>query len=69
MAEKTGDRAFLRNQVLQAVMASQDTTSNLIGNVFFLLARHPDIWQKVRKEVLFVDGDLDFNRLMGMTYL
>jgi hypothetical protein len=50
-------------------MASQDTTSNLIGNVFFLLARHPDIWQKVRKEVLFVDGDLDFNRLMGMTYL
>jgi hypothetical protein len=69
MAEKTGDRAFLRNQVLQAVMASQDTTSNLIGNVFFLLARHPDIWQKVRKEVLLVDGDLDFNRLMGMTCL
>jgi cytochrome P450 len=57
MAEKTG------------VMASQDATSNLIGNVFFLLARHPDIWQKVRKEVLLVDGDLEFNRLMGMTYL
>jgi cytochrome P450 len=69
MAEKTGDRIFLRNQVLQAVMDSQDTTSNLIGNVFFLLARHPDIWQKVRKEVLLVDGDLDFNRLMGMTCL
>jgi cytochrome P450 len=69
MAEKTGDRIFLRNQVLQAVMVSQDTTSNLIGNVFFLLARHLDIWQKIRKEVLLVDGDLDFNRLMGMTYL
>jgi len=69
IAEKTGARIFLRNQVLQAVMASQDTTSNFIGNIFFLLARHPDIWQKIRKEILLVDGDLDFNRVMGMTYL
>jgi cytochrome P450 len=69
IAEKTGDRIFLRSQVLQALMASQDTTSNLIGNVFFLLSRRPDIWQKVRQEVLLADDDLDFNRLMGMTYL
>jgi cytochrome P450 len=69
MAEETGDRVFLRNQILQGLIASQDTTSSLLGNVFFLLARHPDVWRKLRSEVLSVGEKLDYNTLMGMEYL
>lgn len=69
MVEETGDRVFLRNQILQGLIASQDTTSSLLGNVFFLLARHPDVWQKLQNEVLSVGDSLDYNTLMAMEYL
>jgi len=69
MAEETGDRTFLRNQILQGLVASQDTTSSLLGNVFFLLARNPEVWRKLRSEALSVGEKLDYNTLMGMEYL
>lgn len=69
MVEETGDRIFLRNQILQGLIASQDTTSSLLGNIFFLLARNPDVWQMLRTEVLSVGDTLDYNTLMTMEYL
>jgi cytochrome P450 len=69
IAEKTGDRIYLRNQILQALMAAQDTTANLLGNVFFLLARHAEVWQRLRKEVLLIHDVLDYNQLIGWKYL
>ena len=69
MVEVTGDRIFLRNQILQGLIASQDTTSSLLGNTFFLLARNPDVWQKLRIEVLAAGDSLDYNTLIAMEYL
>ncbi|KAH8674492.1 cytochrome P450 [Tricladium varicosporioides] len=69
MAELTGDRIYLRNQILQAFMASQETTANLLGNIFFILARHSRVFEKLRAEVLSNDGPLDYNSLMKMKYL
>ena len=69
LAEKTGDRVYLRNQILQAMLAAQDTTSNLIGNIFFPLARHGEVWQRLRKEVLSEHNNLHYNQLMGFRYL
>lgn len=69
MVEETGDRIFLRNQILQGLVASQDTTSSLLGNVFFLLARHPSVWQKLRCEVLSVNDTQDYGTLMKLEYL
>lgn len=69
MAEQTGDRICLRNQILQAFMASQETTANLLGNIFFILARHPRVFEKLRAEVLSNDVPLDYNSLMKMKYL
>ncbi|KAF4634825.1 hypothetical protein G7Y89_g3274 [Cudoniella acicularis] len=69
MAEQTGDPIYLRNQILQALMAAQETTANLLGNIFFLISRHPAVFQKLRAQVLSTAGDLDYNKLMGMKYL
>lgn len=41
-----------RSQILQGMMASQETTSALVGNTLFLLYRHPGHWEKVHDEVI-----------------
>jgi cytochrome P450 len=48
LAHQTEDRHFIRHQILQGMMASQETTSALLGNACFLLSRHPQYWQEVR---------------------
>jgi hypothetical protein len=65
LSTQTDDVGFIRSQLLQGMMASQETTSALLGNVFFLLARHPAIWKQVRDDVL-ARGDAfpDFDALL-----
>jgi len=70
MAEQTDDPIELRNEILQALMAAQETTAALISNVFFLLSRNEPIWQRLRKDVLALGhADLDPESLQGMDYL
>lgn len=70
MAIQTGDQTELRNEILQALMAAQETTAALISNVFFLLSRNCTVWQNLREEVLALgDKDLDLESLQGMRYL
>ncbi|KAI1169507.1 cytochrome P450 [Nemania sp. FL0916] len=52
LSAETDDSAFIRSQVIQAMMAAQDTTSELLTNALFLLARHPKYWQQLRVEFL-----------------
>lgn len=67
MAEQTGDRTEPRNQILQALMAAQETTSVLISNVFFLLPKHPTVWQRLRQEVLSVaDSEITVETLQNI---
>ncbi|KAK8072662.1 cytochrome P450 [Apiospora saccharicola] len=47
---QTDDPEFVRSQVIQAMMAAQDTTSELLTNALFLLARHPKYWEQLRLE-------------------
>lgn len=66
LSSQSDDIAFIRSQVLQGMMASQETTSALLGNAFFLLARYPAIWHQVREEVLAKGEALfDFDALLG----
>lgn len=50
LSAQTDDLDFIRSQVIQALMAAQDTTSELLTNVLFLLARHPEDWKRLRAE-------------------
>jgi cytochrome P450 len=66
---QSDDQGFIRSQVLQGMMASQETTSSLLGNAFFLLSRHPSYWDQVRNEVL-AKGDMsDFDTLLNSKVL
>lgn len=70
MAEQTEDRVQLRNEVLQGLMAAQKTTVVLISNVFFLLSRHPKVWDDLRQEALSPSEDeLEMDVLLNMKYL
>lgn len=50
LSSQTDDKTFIRYQVLQGMMAAQDTTSELLTNVFFHLARHRDYWDRLQAE-------------------
>lgn len=54
LAEQTSDRIEIRNQIIQGMMAAQDTTAVLISNTFFLLSRSPAIWKRLRDETASV---------------
>ena len=70
MAEVTDDKTVLRNEILQALMAAQETTAALISNAFFLLSRHPNEWEKIQEEIQGTKAStLDADVLTSMTNL
>ena len=70
MAEATEERLVLRNEILQALMAAQETTAALISNVFFLLSRHQAEWLTLQEEVQQnKNSTLNAETLMSMKHL
>jgi cytochrome P450 len=48
-------------------MASQETTSALLGNACFLLSRQPAYWQKIRDAIANYElDDFDFDMLLSL---
>ncbi|KAG9500240.1 hypothetical protein J7337_008713 [Fusarium musae] len=56
MMDVANDRTALSHHILHILLASRDTTSGLLGNLFFFLAKKPAIYAKLRGEVLNVAG-------------
>lgn len=54
LAQQTTDRNEIRNQIIQGMMASQDTTSVLISNTVFLLSRDTSTWERLRAEAIAI---------------
>lgn len=67
----TRDKKAIRDQVLHVLLASRDTTAGLLSNLFFVLAKNPKIYAKLRSDVLGVVGDAtpSMNQLKDMEYL
>ncbi|KAL9113577.1 MAG: hypothetical protein Q9227_002315 [Pyrenula ochraceoflavens] len=53
LISQTNDKIEIRNQVIQGMMAAQDTSASLLSNTVFLLSRNPGIWARLRAEVVF----------------
>ena len=47
----TEDREMIRGGLLNLLLAGRDTTSGLLSNLFFMLARNPDTYAKLADEV------------------
>jgi cytochrome P450 len=64
------DRILLRDQITAVWVPSNETTSIHISNAIYQLARHPEAWEKLQKEVLELgDEELTFSKLRGMKYM
>ena len=59
MAKDTDDREELRSQIIHVFIAGHDPSGITVGNAVFHLCRHPEIWAKLRAEVLS-HGDVPF---------
>ncbi|KAJ2969499.1 hypothetical protein NQ176_g8631 [Zarea fungicola] len=67
-------RRFGRERVLDELMnillAGRDTTASLLSNLFFMLAKHPPIWERLRQEVSGLDGRApSYEELRGLEYV
>ncbi|PLB48130.1 putative cytochrome P450 family protein [Aspergillus steynii IBT 23096] len=75
LATITQDPVELRSQLLNILLAGRDTTASLLSWCILLLARHPDIFQKLRATVLETFGtydaphDITFGSLKSCRYL
>ena len=69
VASQTSDRREIRNQVLQGMLAAQDTTPTLISNTVFLLARCPQVWNRLRQDLGKLDSNPSADALRGALLL
>jgi cytochrome P450 len=75
LAKETQNPMELRNETLHTLMAGRDPTGALLGWVFYFLARHPEVFRKLRTAVLNEFGTstsshiADFNQLRRCEYL
>ena len=70
LSKLTNNRQVLQDELLTIFFAGRDTTSALLSNLFFVLARNPHIWQRLRAEIDQLQGARPTIQAMkAMTYL
>lgn len=70
LAKRTGDPIQIRSELLNVLLAGRDTTASLLSDVWFVLARRPDIWAKLRIEVDELGGEKPtYQQVKDMKYL
>ncbi|KAL0935909.1 N-alkane-inducible cytochrome P450 [Colletotrichum truncatum] len=70
LAKDTDNPIMLRDQIVNMLLAARDTTAGLLAFTFFMLARHPEIWKKLRADVLeHYTEPLTYDAVQKMTYL
>jgi len=52
LAEFTSDRHVLRDQLVSTLLAGRDTTAATLSWLFYELSYHPDVYDRLREEVL-----------------
>ncbi|KAK8086085.1 hypothetical protein PG994_001059 [Apiospora phragmitis] len=70
LAKATKDRKVIRDELLNILLAGRDTTASLLSNLFFVLAKRPDIWAKLQAEVAGLEGRLPtYETLKNLKYV
>lgn len=60
----------IQDELLNILLAGRDTTASLLAHVWYILARRPDVFEKLRAEVMRVGTDsLTFEQIKEMKYL
>jgi cytochrome P450 len=71
LAEFTNDKTVLRDQLVNTLLAGRDTTAATLSWLFYELAYHPDVYNKLRMEVINTVGNAKptYDDLRSMKYL
>lgn len=70
LVKRTTDPVRLRSELLNILLAGRDTTASLLSDTWFVLARRPDIWAKLREEVDALGGEKPtLEQIKEMKYL
>ncbi|KAJ5924871.1 hypothetical protein N7466_009058 [Penicillium verhagenii] len=56
LASRTLDKTRVLDELMNVLLAGRDTTASLLSNLFFMLAKNPTIWEKIRQEISFLQG-------------
>ncbi|KAL7781927.1 cytochrome P450 [Trichoderma afarasin] len=68
--DSTDDLVKIRFEVLGLLLAGRDTAASVMSNLFFVLARRPDIWQKLQTEIEYLqERKPTYDDLRGLKYL
>ena len=59
----------IRDSLLGIFFPARDTSAITLSNIFWFLARHPQVFQNLRKEVSEIDRPLTFEYLKSLKYL
>ena len=51
LVKRTADPIQIRSELMNVLLAGRDTTASLLSEVWFMLARRPDVWAKLKAEV------------------
>lgn len=65
------DPVALRSELLNILLAGRDTTASLLSICFHQLARHKDVWAKLRQEIIEKIGNRKptYEDIKSLTYL
>lgn len=72
LSEFTNDRKVLRDQLVNILLAGRDTTAATLSWLFYEFAYHPEVYAKLRQEVidtLGTDRQPTYQDLKGMKYM
>lgn len=70
VAKQTTDKRRIRDELINILLAGRDTTASLLSNMFFQLAKKPEIYAKLREEVASLGGRTpSYEELRNFKYL
>jgi cytochrome P450 len=71
LAQATKDKKRLRDELLNVLLAGRDTTASLLSNMWFMLAKQPEVFEKLRREVEdALNGEIPtYDQLRNLKYL
>ncbi|KAJ6522732.1 cytochrome P450 [Mycena capillaripes] len=72
LVQSTEDKAVIRDSIFNILVAGRDTTAATLTFAVYMLAEHPDIADRLRKEVLDTVGSSKmptYDDLRGMKYM
>lgn len=68
LVKQTRDAKVLQDQSLNILLAGRDTTAGLLSFTFFELARHPEVFKKLKEDIYRNFGKGDDARISEITF-